>query len=140
MPVIFLLEMNAHGFYGRRGQSAQYASSVSSASSDCNDTSQIPRETISDLVKAQQSNAVAIQGVMQRMDAIAKDIEDLKKQTSPQCQASSASVKSSPSTRRIPSELSVSYEKIKVLNVQSRVLDITKVHIQWIGSGKAIQS
>ena len=127
MPVIFLLEMNAHGFYGRRRQSTQYASSASSASSDCNDTSQIPRETISDLVKAQQSNAVAIQGVMQRMDAIAKDIEGMKKQISPQCQASSASVKSSPSTKRIPS---VSYEKIKVLNVQSRVLDITKVHIQ----------
>ena len=77
------------------------------------DTSQITRETIPDLVKAQQSNAVAIQGVMQRMDAIAKDIEDMKKQILLQCQASSASVKSSPSTRRIPSELSVSYKKNK---------------------------
>jgi hypothetical protein len=134
--------MNAHGFYGRKGQTTPYASSASSASSDCNDTSQITRETIPDLVKAQQSNAVAIQGVMQRMDAIAKDIEDMKKQISPQCQASSASVKSSPSTRRIPSELSVSYEKLKlhVLNVQSLVLDITKVHIQWIVSRKAVQS
>ena len=139
MTVLFFFGNECAWFYGRIGQTTPYASSASSASSDCNDTSQITRETIPDLVKAQQSNAVAIQGVMQRMDAIAIHIEDMKKELSPQCQASSASVKSSPSTRRIPSELSVSYEKMKLLIVKSLVLNIIKVHIQWIVSSKAVQ-
>lgn len=73
-----------------------------------NDNDAQMRENLPDLLKALQNNAIAMQGVIQRMDVIAKDIEEMKKQLPPQCQASSASVK--PSTSKIiPSELSVSY-------------------------------
>ena len=66
-------------------------------------------ETILDLQEEQRNNAAAIRCVMQRVETIAKDVDELKMQLSKRPQATSPTRSSLHVCKRIPSALSVSY-------------------------------
>jgi hypothetical protein len=65
-------------------------------------------ETLTVLETAQQSNAASIKTVLERVDALAKDFDEFKKQVATPPSAPVAHDGQS-SSRRLPSELSVSY-------------------------------
>ena len=88
-------------FYGKGRHTLQPAT----AHNDVQNKFEKLSETLLDLQEEQRNNAAAIRCVMQRVETIAKDVDDLKKQLSQRTQATSQSQ----ACKRIPSALSVSY-------------------------------
>ncbi|KAL5499701.1 hypothetical protein EMCRGX_G011159 [Ephydatia muelleri] len=91
-------------FYGKGRHTLQPAT----AHNDVQNKFEKLSETLLDLQEEQRNNAAAIRCVMQRVETIAKDVDDLKKQLSQRTQATSQSQ----ACKRIPSALSMAIKSI----------------------------
>eukprot|EP00731_Ephydatia_muelleri_P000779 Em0001g779a len=94
------MALAVHGFYGRGGSRD---APLPTANADVVEKVEKLTEAVTDLQKAQQHNAVAIQSVVQRVEDIVKSVDELKNHLSPHAQPQ---IVQPPPSKRIPSELS----------------------------------
>ena len=101
--------MNVAGFYGRPRQ--REGLGLPSGPPDMPAQWEKMSETLTVLQTTQQSNMVLIRTVMQRVDTLAKDFDEFKKQATTTLTPPSAAAGQDrqSSGQRIPSELSVSH-------------------------------
>ena len=99
---LHIMALAVHGFYGRGGSRD---APLPTANADVVEKVEKLTEAVTDLQKAQQHNAVAIQSVVQRVEDIVKSVDELKNHLSPHAQPQ---IVQPPPSKRIPSELSVS--------------------------------
>lgn len=99
---LHIMALEVHGFYGRGG--SRHAP-LPTANADVVEQVEKLTEAVTDLQKAQEYNAVAIQSVVQKVEDIVKSVDVLKNHLSPHAHPQ---IVKPPPSKRIPSELSVS--------------------------------